>query len=206
MLGTDGAQSSRDPAERRSVAAPNFHHRTGLSLVEVMVSLVIVTVATYILTTTVMASVMNASYKREKAAAAEALANMVEEIRARPASEVFALFNSDSSDDPYGPGTGFGHRFEIPGLDPQLDRSGKPRSVGEILLPGRGAWLDESFSQAEFGMPRDLDGSMFVESGDCSDRYVLLPLIVRARWRGRLGDRQMEIATVVVDTSSGISR
>lgn len=187
-------------------ATPGAHGRTGLSLVEVMVSVMIVTVATYILTSTVMASVMNASYKRERAAAAEALSNMVEEIRARPAAEVFALYNSVSTDDPYGPGTGFGHRFDIPGLDPQLGSKGEALPVGEILLPGRGAWLDESLSQPEFGLPRDLDGSMFIEAGDCSDRYILLPLIVRARWNGRLGDRQMEIATVVVDTPDGFSK
>ena len=179
--------------------------RSGFSLVEVMVSLLVITVASYILTSSVMASVVNAAQRREKAAAAEALSNMVEELRARPAGEVFALYNDDPSDDPYGPGTGFGHEFDIPGLDPQRNNKGEAFAIGEILMPGRGAWLDESFSQPEFGLPRDLDGSLFVEAGDCSSRYVLLPLIVRARWTGRLGDREIKIATVVVDTPKGIS-
>lgn len=178
----------------------------GVSLVEVMISLLVVTVATYILTSTVMASVMNAGFKRERAAAAEALSNAIERIRACPPPDVFKLFNADPSDDPYGPGTGFGNRFEIPGLDPQFDENGLALPVGEILLPGRGTLLDESAKQPEFGLPRDLDGSMFIEAGDCSNRYVLLPLIVRARWKGRLGNRRMEIATVVVDRSGGISK
>ncbi|MEM8709531.1 MAG: hypothetical protein AAGG01_01150 [Planctomycetota bacterium] len=168
-----------------------------------MISLMILTVATYILMSTVTASAASASAKREKALAAEAVSNMIERIRACPPRDVFKLFNSDPSDDPYGKGTGHGPYFDIDGLDPQLDARGNPLPLGEILLPGARGMLDESLSQPEFGLPRDLDGSMFIEPGDCKDRYVLLPLIVRARWSGRLGERDFQMATVAVDRPLG---
>lgn len=181
-------------AHRRSNAS-----RAGLSLVEVMVSLLVVTVATYILTYTIMASVAHSDTKREKNLAVEAASNLVERLRACPPQDVFALYNTVPTDDPYGPGTGPGDTFDVPGLDPQLDTRGNPLPIGQVLMPGAGATLKETAIDASFGMPRDLDGSMFIEDRDCADTYIFLPVIVRVQWRGRLGDRRTEIATVVVD-------
>ncbi len=173
--------------------------RAGMSLVEVMVSLLVVTVATYILTYTIMASVAHSGSKREKNLAVEAATNMIERLRACPPQDVFTLYNSVGNDDPYGAGTAPGSFFEVDGLDAQLDQGGRPVPVGEILMPGQDGTLDESTTDPLFGLPRDLDGSMFIETGDCSDRYIFLPVIVRVKWRGKLGNRSIDIATVVVD-------
>jgi hypothetical protein len=170
-----------------------------MSLVEVMVSLLVVTVATYILTYTIMASVAHSGSKREKNIAVEAATNMIERLRACPPQDVFSLYNTVGTDDPYGATTGPGDTFDVPGLEPQRDARGNPIPIGQILMPGNGAVLDESLTDAQFGLPRDLDGSMFIETGDCSNRYIFLPVIVRIQYRGKLGDRNVEIATVVVD-------
>ena len=164
-----------------------------------MVSLLVVTVATYILTYTIMASVAHSGSKREKNIAVEAATNMIERLRACPPQDVFSLYNTVGTDDPYGATTAPGDTFDVPGLEPQLDARGNPLPIGVVLMPGNGAVLDESVVDQRFGLPRDLDGSMFIENGDCSNRYIFLPVIVRIQYRGKLGDRNVEIATVVVD-------
>ena len=178
--------------------------RAGMSLVEVMVSLLVVTVATYILTYTIMASVAHSGTKREKNLAVEAATNMIERLRACPPQDVFSLYNEIGTDDPYGASTAPGDTFDVPGLTPQLDLREQPLPIGQILMPGTNGVLDESVADAEFGLPRDLDGSMFIETGDCADRYIFLPVIVRVRWRGKLGDRSIDIATVVVDVQRSL--
>lgn len=169
-----------------------------MSMVEVMIALTVVTVATYILTSTVMASMSAIGRKREKAIAADSLSNMIERIRSCPPQDVFALFNDDPSDDPYGPGTAPGPTFAVPGLEPAAGVDAY-EAIGEVLMPGDGAVLNEAATETLFGLPRDLDGSLFIEDDDCSDRYVLLPVIVKITWNGAGGDRTLQMATVVMD-------
>lgn len=187
-------------AHRAGQASPTGRlKRSGMSLVEVMVSLLVITVATYILTYTIMASVAHTGSKREKGLAIEAATNMIERLRGCPPQDIFALYNGSAADDPYGAGTAPGPAFDVPGLDPQLNARGIALPVGQILMPGNGAVLNESVADARFGLPRDLDGSMFIEDDDCSDRYIFLPLTVRVQWNGKLGNRNVEISTVIVD-------
>lgn len=173
--------------------------RGGFTLVEVMIAMVVGTVATYILTTSVTASVANTVTRQQQAVAAEGAMNCMEQIRSTPVELVFALFNEDPSDDPDGVGTAFGSIFDVEGLSPVLDKNGNPCPIGQVLLPGHGAVLDETLEQAAFGLPRDLDGDLRVLAGDCSDRYLVLPVTVRIHWRSRLGDRSLELSTLLVD-------
>ncbi|QDV07119.1 hypothetical protein Poly30_26380 [Planctomycetes bacterium Poly30] len=170
-----------------------------MSLVEVMVSLFVITVATYILTYTIMASVAHTGSKREKNLAVEAATNVIERLRACPPQDIFALYNDTPIDDPYGAGTGPGSTFLVAGLDPQKNARGQDLPVGQVLMPGNGAVLNESVVDARFGLPRDLDGSMFIEDDDCADRYIFLPLTIRVQWNGKLGNRHIEMSTVIVD-------
>lgn len=169
--------------------------RRGLTLVEVMVAFLVLSVAVYILSSTVTASVSHSIVKAEKTLAVEAAMNTIERIRAMPQADVFGLHNGDPSDDPYGPGTGPGNTFDVEGLD---CIPGRP-AVGTVLMPGSGAVLNESAVQPEFGLPRDLDGNLIIEQGDCSDRYIVLPLTIRIEWQSRLGPRSFEIATMLAD-------
>ncbi|MEM9379953.1 MAG: prepilin-type N-terminal cleavage/methylation domain-containing protein [Planctomycetota bacterium] len=184
-----------DP-DRDAVSASR---RSGFSIVEVMVSVVIVTVAVYILTSTVTAAVSHSIVKRQRTLAVEAAMNVIERMRALPPEDVFALFNDDEGDDPYGEETGYGPYFDVEGLDGLLDTKGDELPVGEVLLPGDGAVLDESLSQPELGLPRDLDGNLVIEPGNCADRYIVLPVLVRVEWMSRLGPRRFDMATMVVD-------
>jgi prepilin-type N-terminal cleavage/methylation domain-containing protein len=182
-------------------AAPPSRHprRRGFTLLEVMIAMAIATVATSILSTSVTSLLANTMTRQQRTIAAEGAMNCLEQIRSTPAELVFALFNSDPSDDPDGEGTGFGPLFSIEGLDPVLDNAGNPLPIGTVLLPGNGAVLDESFDQPEFGLPRDLDGDLMVSAGDCSDCYLVLPVTVRIRWQSRLGERSLEMSVLLVD-------
>ncbi|MEL6907329.1 MAG: prepilin-type N-terminal cleavage/methylation domain-containing protein [Planctomycetota bacterium] len=172
--------------------------RAGFTLVEVMVAIMVLTVATYILSSTVTAAVSHSIVKSQRTLAAEAAMNAIEQIRAMPQEDVFALFNDVTSDDPYGPGTGPGPTFDVPGLDPVL-AGGVPLPIGQVLLPGQNGVLNEALSQPEFGLPRDLDGNLFVEAGNCASSYIVLPLVVRVEWQSKLGPRNFELATMLAD-------
>lgn len=168
-------------------------------MVELMIAIVVMSVATFILSSTVTASVTHSIVQTEKTRAVEAAMNKIEEIRALPQEDIFALYNGDASDDPYGPGSGPGGTFDVYGLEPQRDALGAPRPVGRVLLPGSGKTLDETATEPEFGLPRDLDGDLSIEPGNCADRYLVLPLIVRIEWQGKLGERSFEMATMLAD-------
>jgi len=185
---------TRHHQPNRSVAS-----RGGFTLVEVMIAIVVGTVATYILSTSVTAAVANTISRQQQAVAAEGAMNCMEQIRSMPVESVFALFNDDPSDDPDGAGTAFGSFFDVEGLAPTCDETGAPRAIGRVLLPGAGALLDETLDQPEFGLPRDLDGDLLVLPGDCSKQYLLLPVTIRIEWRSRLGDRKLELSTLLVD-------
>lgn len=182
---------------RRFPRSPLNH--TGFTLVEVMIAVVVGTVATYILSSSVTSAVSSTVTRQQRAVAAEGAMNRMELIRATPVDAVFALFNADPTDDPGGVGTAPGPHFSVDGLPPVLDEDGEPLPIGTVLLPGLGAVLDETLEQPEFGLPRDLDGDLEVRPGDCSRRYLVLPVTVRIRWRSRLGDRSLELSTLLVD-------
>lgn len=171
----------------------------GFTVVEVMIAVVVGTVATYILSASVTAAVMSTASRQQRVVAAEGAVNCMEQIRSMPMALVFALFNDDPSDDPDGEGTGRGPFFDVEGLSPVLDEQGEPRPTGRVLLPGDGAVLDETLDQPQFGLPRDLDGDLEVLPGDCSSDYLVLPVTVRIEWRTKLGDRTMEVSTLLVN-------
>lgn len=171
----------------------------GFTLVEVMIAVVVGTVATSILSASLTAAVTSTVIRQQRVVAAESAVNCMEQIRSMPMSLVFALFNEDPSDDPSGEGTAFGAFFDVEGLAPVLDEHGQPRPTGQVLLPGDGATLDETLDQPQFGLPRDLDGDLKVLPGDRSDDYLVLPVTVRIEWRTKLGDRTLEVSTLLVN-------
>ena len=188
---------SQDPAFRRRTGHVNS--RAGMTLVEVMVAILVLTVAVFILSSTVTASVSHTIVKGQRTLAVEAAMGTIERVRALPQEDVFALYNDVAFDDPYGAGSGPGPTFDVEGLNPVLDAAGNPLPIGRVLLPGKEEVLDESIVEPEFGLPRDLDGNLVVESGNCADRYIILPLTVRIEWLSRLGPRSLEMSTMISD-------
>ena len=169
----------------------------GISLIEVMISFLILTVAVLILSSTITASVAHTGSKRERALAAEALMNTLESMHAVPFEDLFALYNADPGDDPEGPGTAPGNRFHVPQLDPlPMALKDDEAWVGEIILPGQGPELFENVELPDLGLPRDLNGDLAIRETDVSDRYQILPVIVRVRWLSAKSARTLAMPTI----------
>ena len=165
-----------------------------MTMVEVMVAIVILTVSVYLLTSTVTAALGHSSVKRERSLAVDASMNLLERMRAEPFEELFARYNSDTEDDPGGAGTAPGRHFQVPGLDPAT-------SAAEVIVPGvevaPGDWqLREDQSLTQLTLPRDLNGDLMIDDVDHADDYIVLPVLVRVSWEGSSGRRQFEMATM----------
>lgn len=179
----------------------------GMTLVEVMVALVILTVAVYLLSSTITAAIAHSDVKRERALAVEAAMNQIERMHSEPFQELFAVYNGDPSDDPLGPGTAAGRHFAVEGLNACTgDPDGLP---GEVVVPSTAAGglvmvgagpklvLREDATIAELGLPRDLNGDVLIDDRDHAEDYILLPVIVRVTWEGRGGRREIAMPTIL---------
>ncbi|MFT7678333.1 MAG: type II secretory pathway pseudopilin PulG [Planctomycetota bacterium] len=173
------------------------HSKRGMSLIEVMISFLILTVAVLILSSTITASVAHTGSKRERALAAEAVMNMLESMRAAPFEQLYALYNSDPDDDPEGVGTAPGSYFHVANLTPLPSPEGPGEAwVGEISLPGAGPGLFENAELPELGLPRDLNGDLAIRATDVADRYQILPAIVTVRWLSGGAERKLSMPTI----------
>ncbi|MEZ6016360.1 MAG: prepilin-type N-terminal cleavage/methylation domain-containing protein [Planctomycetota bacterium] len=173
--------------------------RAGVTLIEVMVAILVMTVGIYILSATLTTAIAHASSQQERSLAVEAVGNKVEEMRAAPIGEVFALYNGVAYDDPAGPTTGPGRFFDVPGLDPIIDAGGVPLPVGEVMLPSTTGVLREDVDMSELGLPRDLNGDLVIDGADHSRNYLVLPVVVRVRWMSRTGPRQHQMRTMLAE-------
>lgn len=99
--------------------------------------LTIVVVAVSIFSQTMVATSKLRKTNRESAIAAEGARIVLEEMRGVPFPEVFARFNADPKDDPFGTGTAPGDRFVVDGLKP-LGEKEQDIWVGRIIFPTRG--------------------------------------------------------------------
>ncbi len=160
--------------------------------------MVVLLVALLILSSTVSGMAKQRAVNRETALAVAAARNQIEMLRSEDIADVFALYNSDPSDDPNGAGTAPGNRFAVQGLDAE---EGAPGGLeGEILFPTvddpvNGLQLREDVVIDKLGMPRDLSGDNVIDDQDHADAYYILPVQVRLRWVGQSGTRQFEMAT-----------
>lgn len=161
--------------------APIANHRAprgGFSLVEVVLVLAILSVASAIYAQTVASSRRLDPIAAQTGIAAEAARMAIERIRATPIEEVLARFDADPANDPEGPGTALGATFTVDGLAPGA--LGTP--VGRIEFPLASGRLAEDITDEMLGLPRDLNGDGAVDALDHRDDWVVLPLRVRLEW------------------------
>lgn len=179
---------------RRARARPS---RRGSTLLETLIAISVVVVGLLGLLGSISTSVSTTAKTREAALGAEAARRVVEELRATPFGDVFATYNDDPLDDPGGPGTAAGSRFEVSGLDPlPTDGDG---AAGEVLFPTIAGALREDSQDSLLGMPRDLDADGAVDSEDHSGDYAVLPVLVRVEWSGAKGPGTAEARTILVE-------
>ena len=192
------------PKRERSIFAPFVKRpssevpgkpKRGMTLIEVTISLAVVTVAVYFLSSTVVSVLMHARSKEERSIAVDAAMNQLELMRSIPFEQVFATYNRAPEDDPAGHGTAPGSTFAVEGLDGT--DSSLNGHAGMVILPGDGPVLREDVVIPELTMPRDLNGDIRVDNQDHSDDFILLPVTVRVRWSGHAGVRQFQMSTLM---------
>ena len=174
-----------------------------MALLEVAVALPIVSIALGMMVQMMAAGAGLRESGREQWSASSAAQDVVERMRNEDFRDIFRLYNADPFDDPGGPGTAPGNRFAVPGMvpsDPAPDAM-----VGEILLASVNVgtavvplWqMREDLEDVALGTPRDLNGDSLIDDADHSADYTILPVVVRLRWRGRMGAREFTLHTVL---------
>ena len=122
-------------------------------MVELMLTLSIMTVCTFMLSQTIISTIGQTPAKRERTIAIDAARNILEDMRKEPFTRIFALYNTSTSDDPAGPSTAPGPHFRVPEL---VAQDGDPDGfVGEIILPAPGPTLSEEAAFEALGLPRE---------------------------------------------------
>lgn len=157
--------------------------RSAFSLVELVVVLAIMTVAMAMFAQTIASSARLDPVAVESATAAEAARSTLEKMRNHPFAERFALYNDDPDDDPGGPGSAPGSRFNVPGLMP-LAVDG---FVGQIIFPTFKNQLREDVDDDNLGMPRDLSGDGVIDAADHAQDCLILPVKIRLDWTSKTG-------------------
>ena len=171
--------------------------RQGFTLIEVLVTSMVLLTALGIFSSTVVGVTRQRLISLENRVASNASRTAIEAMHNEDLDRVFALFNADETDDPGGIGTAPGHQFAVPGLSealgeisfPTIDVGGTPQKPLQELR--------EDLVSELFGTPRDLNGDNLIDDQDHSGDYVLLPVQVDIRWRGRVGDLQHTTSTTL---------
>ena len=164
-------------------------------MIEMMLVMVVMTVAVTMLASTVSSSTRLGPVQSQRARASEAVREKLEYIRTMPHEQIWALFNNDPSDDPAGPGTAPGPDFTVTELSP-LD-SDPDGQVGRIRFPGTPTNLREDVNDPVLGMPRDLNMNLVIDSAPISE-YAILPVEVSVEWVGGGEDRRFASHTMFI--------
>ena len=178
------------------------HAAAGFSLLEVTLVITVLLFAMLAMSRSLGESMQLTEANRESALAMDGAREMLEVLEGVPEfSTVFALYNSDPTDDPGVQGSAPGAGFAVAGLQAV---AGDPDGlVGEVLFPtidnGGGPMLWELVDDPGLGMPRDLDGDGDPVAGDKSTTYRLLPVRIQLRWQGQTGERVHEVRTLIAD-------
>ncbi len=175
---------------------PTIHRhpgrKSGFTMVEVMISLTVLTVAVYLMSSTITATMGHSAKRKERTLALEAAMNTLETMRALPFRELCLLYNSDPLDDPDGPNTAPGNTFEVNGLTPGQNAT----AAGVILMPTFNGKVREDVIMPALGMPRDLSGDFVVDALDKTKNHVILPISVRINWVGSAGESELEVTSM----------
>lgn len=120
-------------AAPRSTSSSARRRVRGTTIIELMVVFSVMLVAVSIFYQMVLSTKRLRILNHENAVAIEAARAVVERMRNEDFEQVFALYNADPADDPAGPGTAPGHRFQVESLDPLP--AAADGCVGEVELP-----------------------------------------------------------------------
>jgi hypothetical protein len=167
-------------------------------MVELLIAVVVLTVAVTGFSSSVLSSLVLNRMNRETDVAQQAARRMLEEVQGEEFDEVFACYNSREGDYA-GAGVESGAGFAVAGLDVQAgDADGLVGRVEFPIVDVLGVdELREDVVDAGLGMPRDLDGLNGIDGLDHANDYQLLPVRVVVQWNGVRGARRIALETVL---------
>jgi type II secretory pathway pseudopilin PulG len=178
-----------------SIHALRRKRRSGLTLLELAMSIAVMVVGVSALASTVVTGSALNQVSHETEVARKAIATQIDAMRNTPFAQVFATYNGVGNDDPAGPNTAPGRTFAVAGLTPL---AGAPGGVaGLITFPSVGPTLFENAVDTVLGMPRDLNLDGAVDAVDHANDYMILPVRVRVQWMGAAGPRTVELQTQI---------
>jgi type II secretory pathway pseudopilin PulG len=168
-----------------------------MTLLELTIVTSILVVGFLALSQTIVTSMQVTRVNRETALATDGLRGTIEALQGdEDFDDLFNQYNDDPLDD-LGGVAAPGNAFDVPGLQAAPDDP--DGRVGEIVFPATetaaGLEMYELLDAPELGMPRDLNGNGTPDLFNVEDTYVLLPVVVRLRWSGHSGVREMEVRT-----------
>lgn len=168
---------------------------SGISLLELLMALslfIVVAMAVMVSFTRAAASdTVSGENMRARAAASQVL----DEIRGyaiQSFETTYAYYNANPSDDPGGYGT-------APGNSRTLGELTSPDGTATLRIefPERDGHLREDVTDADWAMPRDLNGDSAVSAVAVDTNYRLLPVRVMVTWRGVRGLKTYSLVTVI---------
>ncbi len=168
-------------------------NEAGFSLIETMIVLGTITLTILGVITAHLTCARLGQTNHETQAAAQRVRSIMEEVSSTDVSEVPAIFDAVAGNDPGGSGTAPGSTFATSALS--ADSTG---ARGTIELPVNNAGqVREDLVMPQLGMPRDLNGDGAIDSLNHAADFHVLPVIVRLRWSGISGNREMRIMTIL---------
>jgi hypothetical protein len=166
-----------------------------VTIIEVLIGMTVVLIAMMGMMGSLSSSAVLGDSARETALAYQAAQLRMERLQTEDFGALFALYNDTNADDP--PGAA-GRGFAVAGLELQ---AGDPDGlVGTVVLPSSGGLpgsLREDAVDPSFGLPRDLNGDGELDGASHEDDYIVLPVRVRVEWRGRSGNRFVELQSLL---------
>ena len=194
-------------------------HESGLTLIEVMIAISIMSIALFGLLAAMFSSSRLIEANKEEMLATNAARQIMARLKDEPFDQVFASMGGadaqgivQSEFDEYTEQTGettdtydqsqLSNTFYVDGMNTS---DGDP--VGTIYFPTgqtvSGEYgLLEYLPYGEIGMPRDLNGDGTIDQADHSDDYMILPVMVEVRWEGVLGERSIQLFTILGKTGN----
>lgn len=160
----------------------------GMSLIEVMVSITILTLALAGFLSALLSFFALQQDTKERTLALQYLRAKIEELQSE--AKTITGFQQILSKYIVHPD------FDVEGLKAAKDdKDGKP---GKVIFPlDQNNQLMETATSLEFGMPRDLNGDGKADS-NATTNYTLLPLIVRIEWQS---DRKKSLEIPILLTN-----
>lgn len=168
--------------------------RSGVAILEATVAMAILAIAMLAMTTTSVTVFKMKDSDRIRREATVGLQSLVEDVRSVSHAAVAADEGwARSVVDAYAPGGRIGDTFGFGGLQPWAGEA----SVFAVTVVTDETLTDQELG-IELGMPRDLDNDLAVDNTDVSGSARMLPVIVRARWVSRTGNRELQQAFYIL--------